>query len=261
MTASFRPPTRPSADLQTVLLRRLLAVSWSSLPVLLGASVCCCLGFTLVLLCGPGPTPAGVVVMGVLVIPAFTLLLRTYHRALFGAPAGHTAGLPGSARRWSPRACWAGFWLPTLRITGVPVVAGCLALVAWQMWAQTGQWWALGPLAVCVAVTVVSTVAAVLALTLREADRRLTTVQLWTTALTLMARQPIPSASTVVLPAAGLWACLHLTASLVLVVPLPAAFVLVAAVWTSGEGQSLLATTGPDDIAPENSTTAPGSQW
>lgn len=212
----------------------------------------CCLAFTLVLLCGPGPTPAGAVLMGVLVIPAFTRLIRTYHGSLFGCPV---RGRAASSR--SLGLCWSGFWVPTLRIALVPVAAGGLALTAWQMWVQTGQWWAWGPLAVCVAVTVVSTVAALLALTLRESDPGLTTSQLWAMALTMIAHQPIPAASTLVLPATGLWACVHLTASMALLVPLPTAFVVVAAVWTSGEGQRLL---DAIDRGSEDPTTFAGRQ-
>ncbi|NGN69777.1 hypothetical protein G5C51_38550, partial [Streptomyces sp. A7024] len=115
-------------------------------------------------------------------------------------------------------------------LAGVPAAA---FLVALEIWAATGSGWVLPSLGVSGAVTLLAVLGLGAALPLGAARPDLRGRLLWLCALHLVARRPVRFLAGPSLAVLGVWAAVHWTASLLLLVPGPAVLVTAAAVWTS----------------------------
>lgn len=203
--------------------RRLLHGVWPNLPTLLCASVAVCVAATVPVLVAPGVNPVAVALYALLVAPAATALADTVTR-IGGTGRASVRGFAVRLVR---------LWPFAARQALVPAVAAVLLLAALQAWAATGSLLLLPSVALTGAATVLAVPAAMAALILGAARPGLRGRALWVTALHLVARQPVRFAAALCLVVLGVWAAASWSASLLLLLPAPAAVVAVAAVWTT----------------------------
>ncbi|WP_419999637.1 hypothetical protein [Streptomyces boninensis] len=204
-------------------LVRTLRGAWPGLPALLCGSAAVCAAAVLVVLLTPGVTPLSALLASVLVTPAVAAL----------AAVANSLSEEGEARI-------RGWWRELRRLFGYGAGHGLLAglpvaafLVALEVWRATGSAWALPSLGVSGAASAVAVLAlgALLPLGARRPDLR--GRHLWLCSVYLVARRPLRFLAGPAVAALGVWAAVHWTASLLLLVPGPAVLVAVAAVWSS----------------------------
>ncbi|BCJ30742.1 hypothetical protein [Actinocatenispora sera] len=203
--------------------RRLLRGVWPNLPALLCASVAVCVAATVPVLVAPGVNPVAGALYALLVAPAATALADTVTR-IGGTGRATVRGFAARLVR---------LWPFAVRQALVPAVAAVLLLAALRVWTATGSMLLLPSVALTGAATVLAVPAAMAALILGAARPALRGRRLWVTALHLVARRPVRFAAALCLVLLGVWAAASWSASLLLLLPAPAAIVAVAAVWTT----------------------------
>ncbi|WP_157063393.1 hypothetical protein [Luteipulveratus mongoliensis] len=204
-------------------MSRTLRGWWPHLPTLLCASVAICLSAGLTVALAPGVTPVSVLLAALLLGPWAAGLVACVHQIVIEDDT--------SVRQWvhSVRR----FAVFGVVVSTPPAVAAALLVVALRAWHLSGSVVALAPVAVSGAVTVLLLLGGVAALPLGIARPHLRGTRLWLTAFHLVSRWPVRFVAGPVLVVLGVWASTSLTASLLLLVPAPAALVLGAAFWTS----------------------------
>ncbi|ONK12138.1 hypothetical protein [Streptomyces sp. MP131-18] len=210
----------PTAD--EMLLRTLRNV-WPALPALLFGSVAVCLASALTVLLAPGITPVSTLLAGLLVAPCAAALAEVGNALAAGREATVTGWWRGLRRLWR-------FGTAQGLVVAVPVAAFLAALAVWR---NGGGAWVLPSLAVSGAVGVLALPALAAVLPLGAARGDLRGRRLWTCGLYLVARWPHRFLAGPALAVLGVWAAVHWTASVLLLVPGPAAVVAAAAVWTT----------------------------
>jgi hypothetical protein len=202
-----------------------LRSSWSALPVLLGVGVVSCLIAGLTAYAFPGTTPVGVLVLGIIIVPLLATLVQFMQDSI-----GQDAyGFTGYLRRFPAAA------LRSVAVSVVPSVIAAVALVALGAWNATGNPFWLIPLGVGGASTVLTALGMIIAIPVRLAAPEVTTRQLWSVSFAIVAHAPIPVVAVAAIGVLGIWACLTISAGLVLVVPPVLAIVWAAAALTSCE--------------------------
>ncbi|BCJ35119.1 hypothetical protein Athai_26220 [Actinocatenispora thailandica] len=217
------PPHGERVEATEVSPRRLLRGVWPNLPALLCASVAVCLAATVPVLVAPGVNPVAVALYALLVAPAATALADT----VTGIGGTGRATVPGFATRL------VRLWPFAVRQALVPAAATVLLLAALRVWTATGSPLLLPSVALTGAASVLAVPAAMAALVLGAARPALRGRRLWVTALHLVARRPVRFAAALCVVVLGVWAAASWSASLLLLLPAPAAIVAVAAVWTT----------------------------
>ncbi|WP_020574561.1 hypothetical protein [Actinopolymorpha alba] len=203
-------------------LRHYFRSAWGGLPALLAGSVLSCVATALVMVLSPGINPVSVLLAAVLVGPTFAALADIANQLWDGADVGIHDAVVALRGQWR-RGVAAGL------VLAVPLA---LFLVALEMFRQTGSPWALVPMSLSGAVTVVAALTAVVALP-RSLGTSASGWPLWIASAHVVARNPAPALAVHVLAGLGVWACVMLTASIYLVVPGAVALAMVAAARTS----------------------------
>lgn len=218
--AALSENTAPS---ENEVLTHTLRGLWPSLPALLAASVALCLAGTLTVLVLPGLSPLSAVLGAALAGPGGAALLAT---------VGDIASTgQATVRTWwlKLRTLW-GFGVRNSLPVGAVLAAFLGALAVWQ---RTSAVWALPSLGLSGACTVLGSLGMPAVLALGAARPGLRGRLLWICALHLVARSPLRFLAGPSVALLGVWAATAWSASLLLLVPAPAAVVMSAAVWTS----------------------------
>ncbi len=217
------PEPAQDAASEDEILTRLLKGLWPGLPTLLAASAAVCTAAAVTVWLAPGLTPVSVLVAAVLLGPVTAALMGTVGRIAAADQA--TARL-----WWTDLRTLAGFGCRQSLLAALPTA---VFLTAWPAWTQTGNVLLLPSLAVGGAGAVLAAPALPAALALGSLHPHLRGPTLWRYALHLTIRLPLRFLAAPTLTALGIWAATRWTASVLLLVPAPAAAVAVAAVWTS----------------------------
>ncbi len=212
-----------SAPVADETLLRTLRNAWPALPALLFGSVAVCLASALTVLLAPGVTPVSAVLAGLLVAPCAAALADVGNALAAGRDATVTGWWRGLRRLWR-------FGTAQGLVAAVPVSAFLAALAVWR---AGGGAWALPSLAVSGAASVLALPALGAVLPLGAARGDLRGRRLWICGLYLVARWPHRFLAGPALAVLGVWVAVHWTASVLLLVPGPAAVVAAAAVWTT----------------------------
>lgn len=220
-TAGAHGPGRAPAADET--LARTLRHAWPALPALLFGSVAVCLASTVTVLLAPGLTPVSAVLAGLLVAPCAAALTEIGNTLTAGRDATVAGWWRGLRARWR-------FGTTQGLVVAVPV-AGFLAALA--VWREGGGAWVLPSLALSGAASVLALPALGVVLPLGGARRDLRGRRLWMCALYLVVRWPHRFLAGPALAVLGVWAAVHWSASVLLLVPGPVAIVAAAAVWTT----------------------------
>lgn len=212
-------------------IRRLTRSAWSELPLWLAASVLICVAAAIAALVAPGITPVSVLLATVLVAAPVGALLAVlvevaHDRAAF----------------------WSGWWHALTRHGRATVldclpaaVATALLVVAVDVWRLADAPLVLGSVGVCGAVSLLGWVVTAARLPLRFSRPDLVGQEAWRVAAALAATAPLRLLTAPALLAAGVWVAVEVTASLLLLVPLPVALVAVAAYWSTASELDLVA--------------------
>lgn len=204
-------------------LARALRGTWPALPALLAGSVAVCLAATATVLLAPGVTPVSAVAAGLLVTPCAAALADVGNALAAGREATVTTWWRSLRRLWR-------FGATHGLVAATPMAAFLTALTVWR---ADGAAWVLPSLAVSGAGAVLAPPALAAVLPLGAARPDLRGRRLWAAGLYLVARWPHRLLAGPALAVLGLWAAVHWTASVLLLVPGPAAVLTAAAVWTS----------------------------
>lgn len=195
---------------------------WHDLPVVLLGSVLVCAGVLTALLAGAGVTPVSLLLLAVTAGPAWAALVATTDELVLGGDAG-CADLLRNLRRHGT----AG-----VRVALVPCTVTSLTVLSSSLYAGSGELWLLAPLAVGCVSSVVVVLAAVAAVPLRV-QHGVRGRPLWVAAVGVVAGRPLIALGVVALVALGVLASTSLSASLLVLVPGPAALAVSAGVWTA----------------------------
>jgi hypothetical protein len=117
----------------------------------------------------------------------------------------------------------------------LPTVIAALFQVALFAWQHTGSALLLPSVAVSGAAVLTALLGLLPVLDLRSRDPNLRGVRLWRTGLALVLLRPLGFVATCCLAGLGLWACVGITASLLVLVPGPVALLGAAATGTAIE--------------------------
>lgn len=221
--AAPAPGDVPAAD-ET--LARTLRGAWPALPTLLFGSVAVCLASAVTVLLAPGLTPLAAVVAALLVAPCAAALTAVGNALTAGRDATVTGWWHGLRRHWR-------FGTVQGLVVAVPVAAFLAALAVWRDGAGA---WVLPSLALSGAASVLALPALGVVLPLGVARSDLRGRRLWLCGTYLVARWPHRFLAGPALAVLGVWAAVHWSASVLLLVPGPVAIVAAAAVWTTVPG-------------------------
>lgn len=211
-----------TVDTDAIVVRTLRG-AWPSLPALLVASAALCAAATVALLAAPGLNVVAVALYALLGAPLLAGLAEVANAAAFDDVA--------TIRGWARAVvAHAGFAARHALLAAVPAV---LFLAALRVWAHGHPAWVLPSLALTGAATVVGSLGLLALLPLGVARPGLRGRLLWITALHVVARRPSRFVAVLCLAGVGVWAATSWSASVLLLLPGPAALVLVAAVWTT----------------------------
>ena len=223
----MRPRTNPSAaaakDTENPYLRTAFSQAWSQLPLLLFGSASVGLAVVISLIASAVTLPMGLVASVFTVAPSLMALVWCGCAIVTGDEVS-VRQYAGAFRRLYWRA---------VRLTTVPLVLAGLTMIAVVGRQHGGGAWLLGPAAIGVTSTVLTSVATVVMLALRARHAEPVGPQAWLLALHLFARKPIPFLGAIALGLLGVWASLNYSNGLFLLVPAPFALVLAAAFYTA----------------------------
>lgn len=191
---------------------------WPNLPVLLLGSVVVAVGWSLVRALSPHLGLGSVVGLGLVVVPAFAVLLRGCEVLLTDEHFG-IADLFRSAAR---------IFLPALRITAVPTAAVLLTLSAVQVWQLSGQPWMLISVGLAAAVSVLTLYTGVVALPYLLRTRSPWRAG-WLVSFYIATRNPVPVLAVLSAVALAVWAAAYLSFAVIVLLPAPLALVWAAA--------------------------------
>jgi hypothetical protein len=211
---------RSSGD---ALIRTTLRGVWPSLPALTVGSVAVCAGAVAPVLVAPGVNPVAAIVAAVTVAPPAAALVASVNELAFGDDA--------TIRTW-----WRALrslWRRAIGSALAVAVAISLFLAAHEAVRATGSPWFWPSFAMTGAAAVLAVLALTAAMPLAAARPEMRGRSLWLTALAVVAHRPTRFVAVGSAVAAGVWAAAAWTASLLLLVPAPAAIVAVTATWTS----------------------------
>lgn len=214
--------TRPAPPGETVIAVTLRG-AWRSLPALLVAGTGLCAAATVPVLVAPGVNPIAVLLYAVIATPFLAALASVGNAAAFD----DTATIGSWARALRRHASFG------IRQGLIAAAAAELFLAALQLWSRGHPVWLLPSLALTGAATVLTLFGLLAALPLGVARPGLRGAVLWITALHLVARRPTRFIAVFCLAGIGLWAATSWSASALLLLPAPAAVVMVAAAWTT----------------------------
>lgn len=204
-------------------LQRLARGLWPNLPALLvGGSAVSAVGILSAVI-SPALTPLSVLLWGFVVVPVFAGVVGQAGDIADGHDV-RWVDFPNRVRHTSRVA---------LMVGGMAGVAGALFLVALRWWTVTGSAIALFEATATGAVEVLSIIVLVVGLPLSLQAPRLRRSELLRGSLFLAARHPVPFASVAALLVLGVLAGVHLSASLLLLIPVPLAMTMVAATRTA----------------------------
>ena len=208
---------------------------WPNLPVLLLGSVLVAIGWSLIRALSPALGWGSIVGIGLVVVPAFALLLRGCEVLLAGDHFGIADLFQTGARTVAP----------ALKVTALPTVALLLTLSGVQLWQLSGQAWMLVSVGLGAAVSTLALCTGVVALpyvlrtgaTLRSG---------WLVSFYIATRNPVPVLAVLSALALSVWAAAYLSFALIVLLPAPLALVWAAAVTGATERSStgLAARTG-----------------
>jgi hypothetical protein len=225
--AVTRPRGTPpgTAAAEDALLRRVLRGAWSSLPALAVGSAAVGGAAALTMLLAPGISPASTLVAAVMLGPFVAALAAVAERVADGGTA--------SVRDWLSS-------VRRLAVFGVgacllPALIAALFQVALFAWQHTGSALLLPSVAVSGAAAMTALLGLFAVLHLGSRDPNLRGNSLWRTGLALVLLRPLGFVATCCLAGLGLWACVGVTASLLVLVPGPVALVAAAATGTAIE--------------------------
>ena len=223
---------RRSADSYLVHGARLL---WPNLPVLLIGSVLVAMGWSLVRALSPHLGLGSIVVLGLVVVPAFAVLLRGCEVLLSDEHFGIADLFRTGARTI----------LPAVKVTAVPALAVLLTLSAVQLWQLSGQTWMLGSIGLGAAASVLTLYTGVVALPYLLRTRAPWRTG-WLVSFYIATRNPVPVLAVLSAVALAVWAAAYLSFAVILLLPAPLALVWAAAVTGATERSSttLAARTG-----------------
>ncbi|PZE73897.1 hypothetical protein [Curtobacterium sp. MCBD17_019] len=202
---------------------------WDQLPALVVASSVVCAAIVVAVLVAPGVTPTAVVLWALLVAPVFAGLVGVTTDVLNGAEV-RVFGFHRYVRHTVRLA---------LASAAVPAVAAVCSLVSLEVLHQTHATITLVPLAVSGAVTVLGSLAGLLALPVAVRVPSLRGPSLALFCLRAVARRPIPVVGVLAVGVLGLWAAVTWSASVVVLVPGPFALVLVLAASATVSGDPI----------------------
>lgn len=205
-----------------VVVRTLRGV-WPSLPAVTVASAAVCLAAAVPVIVAPGVNPVALVLGAVAVAP-FAAALIAEVDTLSGDDMA-------TLRSWwrSVRTLWRFAIAQAL----VPAAAVTLFLAAAEVLARTGSAWVWPSFALTGAASVIAVLGVAAALPLGVAHPELRGRELWLNSVALVARHPTRFVAVVSAIGFGVWTATVWSASLLLLVPAPAAIVAVTATWTS----------------------------
>jgi hypothetical protein len=212
---------RPTAT--DAVIRTTLRGAWPSLPALTVASAALCAAATVPTLIAPGVNPIAVLLYALIAAPFLAALCAIANTAAFNDVA--------TIREWTRAVRAYGTFAISQAL--IPAAAAELFLAAQALWSRSHPLWTLPSLALTGAATVLTLLGLLATLPLGIARPNLRGRLLWVTALHLVARRPSRFLAIFSLTALGLWAATTWTASLLLLLPAPAALVTAAAVWTT----------------------------
>lgn len=214
-----------TAAAEDALLRRVLRGAWPALPALAVGSVAICAAGALTVLLAPGISPVSTLLAAVLIGPFAAALASVVQRVAEEGSAG-VRDWVASVRRFGAFGIGACLF---------PALLAALFQVALFAWQRTGSTLLLPSVAVSGAAALTALLGLLAVLHLRSRDPGLRGIALWRTALALVLLRPVGFVATGCLAGLGLWACVGITASLLLLVPGPVALLAAAATGTAIE--------------------------
>jgi hypothetical protein len=196
---------------------------WPSLPVLLAGSATVCVAAVVPVVVAPGINPVAVGLTAAVVVPFVAALVAVVNDLANDTPATFGAWWRalGALWRWSAGLGLLAAVPAALFLAAVEVVSATRNPLMWPSFAVTG------------AVTVIAALGLMAALPLGAAHRRLRGRALWTASLFVVSRHPMRFVAVATTIVGGVWVATTWSASLLLLVPAPAAIVAVTATWTS----------------------------
>lgn len=199
-------------------VRQAAALLWSNLPVLLAGSVVVVLAAAVVRVIAPVSGVLAVLGSGLLVLPALAALVRGA-QVMVADEAFGVADLV--------RALLRGYG-PTAALAAAPMIALSLADVASVQWIAYRQSWMMISLGLCLAVSGIALVLAVIALPYQQQTRS-PLVDCWRVAAYVATRRPVPVLA--VLSAFVLlgWTVSHASLALMIIFPGPLALLWAVA--------------------------------
>jgi len=162
---------------------------------------------------------ASVVVIALLVVPAFAVLLRGCAVLLADEHFG-----VADLFRTGTRCLW-----PALKVVALPTFALVLTLSAIQLWQLSGQAWMLLSVGACAGATLLALYTGVVALP--YALRTRTSLRsVWLVSFYIATRNPVPVLAVLSAVALAVWAAAYLSFALIVLLPAPLALVWAVAV-------------------------------
>jgi hypothetical protein len=196
---------------------------WPSLPALLAGSAGVCVAAVVPVIVAPGINPVALMLTAVVVVPFVAALVAVVDDISDGTPATIGAWWRelGALWRWSAGLGLLAAVPASLFLAAVEAVSSTGSPLMWPSFAVTG------------AATVIAVLGLMAALPLGAAHRQLRGWALWMASLYVISRHPVRFVAVATTIVGGVWAATALSASLLLLVPAPAAIVAVTATWTS----------------------------
>lgn len=199
-------------------VRHAASLLWPNLPVLLAGSTLVVLAAAAVRAIAPASGVLAVVGAGLLVLPGLAALVRGAQVMIAGEVFG-VADLLRALR------CGYG---PTAATAVVPMITLVLADVAAEQWIAHRQGWMMISLGICLSVSALTLVLAVIALPYRlRTGSRL--VESWLVAAYVSTRRPVPVIAVVSMFVLLGWAAGYLSFALMIIFPGPLAMLWAAA--------------------------------
>ncbi|GAB3396221.1 hypothetical protein GCM10027568_29920 [Humibacter soli] len=202
---------------------QMLRAIWWNLPLLLITGSAVSAAAIITELLTPGITPLACIAWAVIVGPLFAVLQAQMNDIALGC---HVR--PTSLLRYFRRYALLG-----MGTWAAPALSAAVGLLALQWWIVDRAVITLAPLIVSSTVFALTLLGAIASLTLGISNKNLRGMALFLYALHIVARRPIPVVAVVAVMGLGFWAATSISASFLLLVPVPVAAVSYAAVWTS----------------------------
>ena len=199
-------------------LRHAAALLWPNLPVLLAGSVVVVVAVAVVKVVAPLSGILAITGSGLLVLPALAASVRGAQVML----ADEVFGLADLFRTL------ARGYRPTAGLAAPAVVALCLADVAAGQWIAHRQSWMMVSLGLCLAVSGIALVLAVIAVPYRLRTRT-RSVDCWRVAAYVTSRHPVPVVAVLSVFLLLGWAVDHVSLALMIIVPGPLALLWAVA--------------------------------